>query len=134
MPVTGIRFAGDYNDDGTLRLPDAEYTGLSKKAKDFIRKGIQNGKIKPKKDGSWTEVEERKAHWGKDTSHLGTYSIRENNGSGIYDIVDTYDFPWYNPILNRQEGKQIEVRDTIYGPNAKPDYYNFRFSKKNNRQ
>jgi hypothetical protein len=30
MPITGIRFSGDYNQDGSLRLPDAEYTGLSK--------------------------------------------------------------------------------------------------------
>ena len=134
MPVTGIRFAGDYNSDGSLRLPDAEYTGLSNRAKDFIRKGIVDGKIKPKKNGDWTVVDEKRSGHSKLSSHLGTYSIRENNGSGIYDIVDTYDFPWYNPILNRQEGKQIEVRDTIHGPNAKPNYYNFRFSKKNNRQ
>ena len=134
MPVTGIRFAGDYNSDGSLRLPDAEYTGLSNRAKDFIRKGIVDGKIKPKKSGDWTTIDEKRSGHSKLSSHLGTYSIRENNGSGIYDIVDTYDFPWYNPILNRQEGKQIEVRDTIHGPNANPNYYNFRFSKKNNRQ
>lgn len=130
MPITGIRFAGDYNDDGTQRLPYAEYTGLSKTAKDFIREGIKLGKIKPKNDGQWTKIEEGRRGWSKYTSHLGTYSIRENNGSGIYDVYDTYDFPWYNPILNRKNGKQIEVRDTIHGQNANPSHYNFKFSKK----
>lgn len=119
MPVTGIRFAGDYNPDGSLRLPDAEYTGLSKTAKDFIRSGIENGDLKVDKN-KWTVIDERRSRYGKNTSHMGSYSARENGNSGIYDVFDTYDFPWYSGVFNRDEGKQIEVRDTIWGPNARP--------------
>lgn len=130
MPIRGIRFSGDYNDDGSLRLPNAEYTGVSDKAKSFIREGIKNGNIIVPRDGNWKVVNERNGY-GRYTSHLGNYSIRENNKSGIYDIFDTYDFPWYNPVFNRQKGYQIEIRDTIHGPNAKPILYNPRFSVKN---
>ena len=128
MPVTGIRFSGDYNKDGSARLPLAEYSGLSKTAKNFIRDGIKSGDIKVNKDGSWQVVDEARGRYGKYTSHLGSYSIRENNGSGIYDVYDTYDFPWYSGVFNRDEGKQIEIRDSIWGNNAKPQYYDPLFS------
>jgi hypothetical protein len=36
---------------------------------------------------------------------MADYSIRENNQSGIYDVYDTYDFPWYIPVFNRDAGK-----------------------------
>lgn len=131
MPITGIRFSGDYNKDGSLRLPNAEYTGLSKQAKDFIRKGIETGKIKVNKDGSWTQFEEGGRSYSKYTSHLGNYTIRENNRSGIYDIFDTYDFPTTIPLIkNRSKGKQIEIRDTIHTNKAKPDFYNPNYSTK----
>lgn len=130
MPVTGIRFSGDYNKDGTLRLPKAEYTGISKQAKDFIKKGIQNGRIKVNKDGTWTPIKENRRSWSKYTSHLGNYSIRENNGSGIYDLFDTYDFPKTTPIKNRKKGTQIEIRDTIHGNNARPWKYDPNYSSK----
>jgi hypothetical protein len=104
MPITGIRFAGDYNKDGSLRLPYAEYTGLSKTAKNFIRAGIISGDVSINKDGSWTRFKEGPRSHSKYTSHLADYSSRENNGSGIYDVVDTYDFPWYTPVFNRRKG------------------------------
>jgi hypothetical protein len=53
MPINGIRFRGDYNQDGTPRLPQAEYTGLSRQAKDYIKAGINNGRISTNDDGSW---------------------------------------------------------------------------------
>lgn len=130
MPINGIRFRGDYNQDGTPRLPQAEYTGLSRQAKDYIKAGINNGRISTNDDGSWKQFEELGSRHAKYTSHLGDYSIRENNGSGIYDIFDTYDFPWYVPIFNRQPGKQIEIRDTIHGLNARPELYDPMFSVK----
>ena len=129
MPVTGIRFSGDYNNDGSLRLPNAEYTGLSKTTKDFIRKGIAEGDIKVDKSGKWVQFKEGPMSYAKYTSHMGDYSIRENNDSGIYDVFDTYDFPWYSPVFNRDSGKQIEIRDTIHGVNANPVLYDPMFSK-----
>ena len=136
MPIIGIRFSGDYNKDGSLRLPEAEYTGLSKQAKDFIRTGIENEKLIPKRNGVWTQIHEsglnpgttRFNPYSKYTSHLGDYSIRQNNDSGIYDIVDTYDFPRLYPVFNRQDGKQIEIRDTIHTKNAIPELYDPMFS------
>lgn len=132
MPVNGIRFKGDYNSNGTLRLPNAEYTGIPQDAKNTIRQDIINGDIKVNKDGNWTPVKENIRYNRSTTSQYANFSIRENNGSGIYDIFDTYDFPnkWYQPNLNRPKGYQIEVRDTIWGPNANPKYYNMNFTKK----
>lgn len=49
-------------------------------------------------------------------------------GSGIYDVFDTYDFR--KGISNRKPGYQIEIRDTIHGPNAKPELYDKTFSTK----
>ena len=134
MPAVGIRFKGDYNEDGTLRLPEAEYTGIPNYSKDAIREQIAKKKIKINPEGKWTLRKETTRGYDRRLTQYGNFSIRENNKSGIYDMFDTYDFPrhWYMPNLNRETDKQIEIRDTIWGPNAKPELYNPDFTKKAN--
>lgn len=127
MPLTNIRFTGDFNEDGTPKFPNAEYVGIDNHVKRFISDGIKRGYIDVDQDGFWTQ---KKDHddWTKYTSHYGDYAIRENNGSGIYDVFDTYDFN--EAIANRKKGYEIEVRDTIHGDNAKPELYDPSFSSK----
>ena len=133
MPITGIRFFGDYNSDGSYRLPNAEYTGIPNYAKRAISRGITEGSIDVDPTGEWTQVEENAFVHPKELTQYKNFSIRENNDSGIYDVFDTYDFPdeWWFPNLNRPNGKQIEVRDTIWGPNAIPELYNPSYTKQN---
>lgn len=137
MPFSNIRFMGDYNEDGSPKYPHAEYTGVSQETKDGIRQAIADETLKMQKNKNWTQVFdnilERLAHLSfrnpnydgmiNHTTHLGNYAIRENGNSGIYDIFDTYDFD-NHLIPDREDGKHIEVRDTIHGPNAKPNLYN----------
>lgn len=125
MPVNGIRFMGDYK-NGKTRLPNAEYTGLTKEAKKQILEDIENGDIQINYGNSWTPVKEGFLYNRAATSQYANYGIRENNNSGIYEVFDTYDFNnhWYNPNLNRPNGKQIEIRDTIHGKNADDRLYN----------
>ena len=134
MPTTQVRFTGDYNEDGTPKRPNAEYVGLSNEVKRFIQEGIQKGYINTDKDGLWTPKKEDwyNRSWTKKTSHLQNYAIRENNGSGIFDVFDTYDFD--EAISNRKPGYQIEIRDTIHGPNANPKLYDTKFSTKKAKQ
>lgn len=135
MPATGIRFMGDFNNDGSARKPIAEYSGFTNAAKETIKKDIADGHIKVDPTGAWTAVEESPFYSRRNTAQYANYSIRENNNSGIYDVFDTYDFEnsWYYPNLNRPYKKQIEFRDTIHGPNADDRLYNptFRSPKKN---
>lgn len=130
MPLTNIRFTGDFNEDGTPKFPNAEYVGIDNHVKRFISDGIKQGYIDVDQDGFWTPKKETRFdnNWTKNTSHLGNYAIRENNGSGIYDVFDTYDFN--EAIANRKKGYDIEVRDTIHGDNAKPELYDPSFSSK----
>lgn len=131
MPYTSIRFLGDLHNKNANK----EYTGLSKSAKESIRKAIEAGKYDIDENGEWSLVkesrfipEEHEVH----TTHLGNFSIRENNKSGIYDVFDTYDFPdnfWF-PELNRKHGYEIEVRDTLHTSKAKPYMYNPIFTTK----
>lgn len=134
MPVTQVRFSGDFNEDGTPKFPNAEYVGIDETTKDFIRDGMAQGYITTDQDGFWTpKKEKRRDHeWTSGTSHFGSYAIRENNGSGIYDVFDTYDFD--QGIANRLPGYQIEIRDTIHGPNANPKLYDKNFSTKKAEQ
>lgn len=134
MPTTNIRFSGDFNEDGTPKFPNAEYVGIDGSTKGFIKEGIKRGYIETNKDGFWTPKEETRFNhnWTNKTSHFGNYSIRENNGSGIYDVFDTYDFK--EGIANRLPGYQIEIRDTIHGPNARPELYDINFSTKKAEQ
>jgi LysM repeat protein len=130
MPLTNIRFTGDFNEDGTPKFPNAEYVGIDNYVKRFISEGVKRGYIDVDQDGFWTPKKETRSdhNWTKNTSHLGNYAIRENNGSGIYDVFDTYDFN--EAISNRKKGYDIEVRDTIHGDNANPELYDPSFSSK----
>ena len=134
MPITQVRFSGDFNEDGTPKFPNAEYVGIDKDTKEFIKDGMRLGYIKTDKDGFWTPKKETffNHDWTNGTSHFGSYAVRENNGSGIYDVFDTYDFD--EGISNRLPGYQIEIRDTIHGPNAKPELYDRNFSTKKAEQ
>ena len=124
MPLSTVKFTGDYNEDGSLKYPNAEYTGLSQNSKNIIRSAIRDGKITPKSD--WSNATEN----GGLVNQLGSFAIRENNNSGIYDIFDTYDFDRgvQKIIPDRNKGYEIEVRDTVHGYNAKPELYNINYS------
>lgn len=131
MPLTNVRFSGDLNNDGSLKWPDKEYTGIDNSAKRQILQRILDGNLKP--SNKWQIAEEGSRLRGPNsntsaTSQLKDFSYRENGNSGIYDIFDTYDFNSYANVLNRDPGKEIEVRDTIWGPNAKPEFYNPSFT------
>lgn len=131
MPYTSVRFLGDLHNKNANK----EYTGLSKSAKEAIRKAIESGEYDIDENGAWSPVKESRfipEEHEVYTTHLGDFSIRENNKSGIYDIFDTYDFPdkfWF-PYLNRKPGYEIEVRDTLHTNKAKPYMYNPMFTTK----
>jgi hypothetical protein len=65
---------------------------------------LTSNSSKTNKYGFWTPKKEKwySHSWTKKTSHLGSYAVRENNGSGIYDVFDTYDFN--EAIENRNPG------------------------------
>ena len=133
MPVRGIRFTGDLES----KRDKAEYTGIPDYAKQAILNEIQNGHIEVDPNGAWTQRTESMFNNHKDLTQYANFSIRENNDSGIYDVFDTYDFPierWYVPNINRYPNKQIEVRDTIHGPNAISELYDPTFSSKKVRK
>ena len=129
-PDTNIRFKGDE------KYPDRQYQGLSKYAKDEIRDLLplvrQASNHLPK--GKWIQVSDEKQgdirrsdiiehtrqnHLGD----LGKFGIRENNDSGIYEIGDKYDFPWYVPVPDRAKGTELMIRDTIWSDRANPEKY-----------
>lgn len=130
-PSSKIRFKGDEN------FPNRQYQGLSKDAKDEIRKNLipkvqQVSKRLP--DNKWIQVTDqsqrdivrndvieysRQDHIGD----LGKFGIRENNDSGIYEVGDKYDFPWYVPIPDRAKGTELMIRDTIWSDKADPSKY-----------
>lgn len=130
-PSSKIRFKGDEN------FPNRQYQGLSKDAKDEIRKNLipkvqQVSKRLP--DNKWVQVTDqsqrdivrndvieysRQDHIGD----LGKFGIRENNDSGIYEVGDKYDFPWYVPIPDRAKGTELMIRDTIWSDKADPSKY-----------
>lgn len=133
MPVRGIRFTGDLES----KRDKAEYTGIPDYAKQAILNEIQNGHIEVDPNGAWTQRTESMFNNHKALTQYANFSIRENNDSGIYDVFDTYDFPterWYVPNINRYPNKQIEVRDTIHGPNAISELYDPTFSSKKVRK
>lgn len=148
MPLTNIRFMGDYEEDGSPKFPNAEYTGVSQETKDGIRNAIESGVLKMDTTRNWTQVYDDNSKrrnkrnnvnpeyegYYQNTTHLGNYGIRENGNSGIYDIFDTYDFKGHLFIPDRENGHQIEVRDTIHGPNAQPQLYNPLYTKSNEKK
>lgn len=126
LPLSTVKFTGDYNKDGSLKWPNAEYVGLTQYWKNKIREAIKNGEINPKED--WSNATEN----GGLVNPLGRFAIRENNNSGIYDVFDTYDFRGNDQdiVPNRNIGYDIEVRDTIHGVKAKPELYDINYTKR----
>lgn len=130
-PTSNIRFNGDE------KYPNRQYQGLSREAKEEIRKSII-----PKAryitenvpENKWIQVTDetprdivrndvvyhnRQNHLGD----LGKFGIRENNNSGIYEVGDKYDFPWYVPIPDRASGTELMIRDTVWSDKADPSKY-----------
>lgn len=128
LPDTKIRFSRDFDENNKVNKTK-EYVGLPKEQKDAIRDKIipnMGDKLTP---GKWVGVKDNvkrsSDQRGADNtlSGLGKFGLRNNNGSGIYDVVDTYDFPSHIPIPDRNEGYELEIRDTIWTKEAKPELY-----------
>lgn len=128
LPDTKVRFSRDFDENNQLNKTK-EYVGLPREQKDAIRdKVISNmkedltpGKWVPVKDNINRSTDQRGV--GNVLSGLGKFGLRNNNGSGIYDIVDTYDFPGYIPVPDRNKGYELEIRDTVWTKDAKPELY-----------
>ena len=130
-PTSKIRFKGDEN------YPNRQYQGLSKDAKDEIRKNLipkvqQAAKQLPKNkwiqviDQSQGDVIRKDVVEYSRQNHIGDlakFGIRENNDSGIYEVGDKYDFPWYVPVPDRAPGTELMIRDTIWSDKADPSKY-----------
>ena len=129
-PDTKIRFAHDKD------YPNRQYQGLSRDAKNEIREEIipTLQKSYSKLGDKWIQITDKKPtdiirndemyyprqnHIGD----LGKFGIREINGSGIYEVGDKYDFPWYVPVPDRADGYELMIRDTIWSDKAKPELY-----------
>ena len=139
-PDTKIRFEGDEN------YPDRQYQGLSKRAKNEVRKKIipQAKRIKDKYNKEWIQVLDTKpnSEYNDATIYhdrqnylgdLGKFGIREVGESGIYEVGDKYDFPALIPIPDRNEGTELMVRDTIWSDRANPKLYNQEVIKRKNK-
>ena len=139
-PDTKIRFEGDEN------YPDRQYQGLSKRAKEEVRKKIipQAKRIKDKYNKEWIQVLDTKpnSEYNDATIYhdrqnylgdLGKFGIREVGESGIYEVGDKYDFPALIPIPDRNKGTELMVRDTIWSDRANPKLYNQEVIKRKNR-
>ena len=139
-PDTKIRFEGDEN------YPDRQYQGLSKRAKNEVRKKIipQAKRIKDKYNKEWIQVLDTKPNSEYNYTNiyhdrqnylgdLGKFGIREVGESGIYEVGDKYDFPALIPIPNRNEGTELMIRDTIWSDRANPKLYNQEVIKRNNK-
>ena len=139
-PDTKIRFEGDEN------YSDRQYQGLSKRAKDEVRKKIipQAKRIKDNYNKEWIQIldtnpdseyndatiyHNRQNHLGD----LGKFGIREVGESGIYEVGDKYDFPSWVPVPDRNEGTELMIRDTIWSDRANPKLYNKEIIKRKNK-
>lgn len=128
LPFTSIRFSRDYNENNQVNKTK-EYVAVPKEQKDAVREQVipnMKDKLKP---GEWVQVKDnvRRSRdvrgTGNRLSAYGKFGLRNNNNSGIYDMVDTYDFPDWVPIPDRNKGYELEVRDTIWTKDAKPELY-----------
>lgn len=129
LPKTDVRLAKDVNPDGTYNT-NKQYVGLSKRQKDSIRDNLIEDYLGSPADfissqkgkNGWKVIDDRRYGDGY-LSMLGKFSIRENNNSGIYEIMDTYDFPSWIPIPDRNKGHELVIRDTVWTKDAKPELY-----------
>ena len=129
LPKTDVRLAKDINPDGTYNT-NKQYVGLSKRQKDSIRDNLIEDYLGSPADfissqkgkNGWKVIDDRRYGDGY-LSMLGKFSIRENNNSGIYEIMDTYDFPSWIPIPDRNKGHELVIRDTVWTKDAKPELY-----------
>lgn len=129
LPKTDVRLAKDVNPDGTYNT-NKQYVGLSKRQKDSIRDNLIEDYLGSPADfvssqkgkNGWKVIDDRRYGDGY-LSMLGKFSIRENNNSGIYEIMDTYDFPIWIPIPDRNKGHELVIRDTVWTKDAKPELY-----------
>lgn len=129
LPKTDVRLAKDVNPDGTYNT-NKQYVGLSKRQKDSIRDNLIEDYLGSPADfissqkgkNGWKVINDRRYGDGY-LSMLGKFSIRENNNSGIYEIMDTYDFPSWIPIPDRNKGHELVIRDTVWTKDAKPELY-----------
>lgn len=128
LPQTPIRFSRDY-DIVDNEYPNKEYVGLPKEQKDAIRDNVVPNMQSELKEGVWVQVKDdvRRSRdqrgTGNALSGMGKFGLRNNNNSGIFDIVDTYDYPSWIPIPDRNKGYELEIRDTIWTKGAKPELY-----------
>lgn len=128
LPDTKVRFSRDFDKDNKVNSTK-EYVGLPKEQKDAIRNKVipnmgsdlKEGKWIGVKDNPWLSTDQRGT--GNSLSGLGKFGLRNNNNSGIYDVVDTYDFPSHIPVPTRNKGYELEIRDTIWTKDAKPELY-----------
>lgn len=128
LPQTSIRFSRDY-DITDNAYPNKEYVGLPKEQKDAIRDNVVTNMQSELKEGVWAQVKDNvrrgrdQRGTGNALSGLGKFGLRNNNNSGIFDIADTYDYPSWIPIPDRNKGYELEIRDTIWTKDAKPELY-----------
>lgn len=128
LPQTLIRFSRDY-DITDNAYPNKEYVGLPKEQKDAIRDNVVTNMQSELKEGVWAQVKDNvrrsrdQRGTGNALSGLGKFGLRNNNNSGIFDIADTYDYPSWIPIPDRNKGYELEIRDTIWTKDAKPELY-----------
>lgn len=138
-PDTKIRFEHDKD------YPDRQYQGVSKRAKNEIRKEVipEAKRIKDEYGKEWIQVLDERGIFGNDstiyhpretyTGDLGKFGIREVGNSGIYEIGDKYDFPSWVPVPDRNEGTELMIRDTIWSDRANPKLYNKEIIKRKNK-
>lgn len=128
LPQTPIRFSRDYDITDNV-YPNKEYTGLPKEQKDAIRNKVIPNMRSELKEGVWAQVKDDvrrnkdQRGTGDALSGMGKFGLRNNNNSGIFDVVDTYDYPSWVPIPDRNKGYELEIRDTIWTKDARPELY-----------
>nr|DAT77333.1 MAG TPA: hypothetical protein [Caudoviricetes sp.] len=70
MPLTNVRFSGDLNNDGSLKWPNKEYTGIDNSAKKQILQRILDGDLNP--SGKWKTAKEGRRFAGSNNNTSAT--------------------------------------------------------------